>query len=81
MPVASLQEVVAFLESEYLGWIKKDRNDAISVTFTNTQNLLLYLKKTLWGDEIWDLFSNQQMGLEVQRNLGLLMLIEVEGGS
>ena len=29
----------------------------------------------------WDLFSNQQMGLEVQKTLGLLMLSEVEGGS
>ena len=81
MPVASLQEAVAFLESEYLSWIKKDRNDAILVTFTNTQNLLLYLKKTLWGVEIWDLISNQQMGLKAQKNLGLLILSEVERGS
>ena len=38
-------------------------------------------KKNLGGGESWDLFSNQQMGLEFQKNLGLLMLSEVEGGS
>ena len=38
-------------------------------------------KKNLSGGESWDLFSNQQMGLEVQKNLGLFMLSEVEGGS
>ena len=38
-------------------------------------------KKNLGGGESRDLFSNQQMGLEVQKNLGLLMLSEVEGGS
>ena len=39
------------------------------------------LKKKSRGGESWDLFSNQQIGLEVQKNLGLLMLSEVEGGS
>ena len=38
-------------------------------------------KKKSRGGESWDLFSNQQMGLEFQKNLGLLMLSEVEGGS
>ena len=41
----------------------------------------LFKKKSRGGGESWDLFSNQQMGLEVQKNLGLLMLSEVEGGS
>ena len=52
-----------------------------TVTFTNTQKSLRYLKKNQGGAEGWDLFSNQQMGLEVQKNLGLLMWSEVEGGS
>ena len=52
----------------------------LTVTFTNAQKLLLYLKNNLrGGGESWDLFSNQQMGLEVQKNLGLLMLRAVEG--
>ena len=51
------------------------------VTFTNTQKFLLYLKKNLGGGVGLDLFSNQQRGLEVQKNLGLLMLSEIEGGS
>ena len=58
-----------------------DEYQTTPVTFTNTQKLLLYLKKNLVGEESSDLFSNQQMGLEVQKNLGLLMLSEVEGGS
>ena len=33
------------------------------------------------GGESRDLFSNQQMSLEVPKNLGLLMWSEVEGGS
>ena len=32
-----------------------------------------FIKKNLRG-ESWDLFSNQQMGLEVKKNLGLVML-------
>ena len=31
--------------------------------------------------EIWDLLSNQQMGLEIQKNIGWIMLSEIEGGS
>ena len=40
-----------------------------------------FIQIEICGGESWDLFSNQQMGLEVQKNLGLLMLSEVEGGS
>ena len=36
--------------------------------------LPFYIKKNLGGEaESWDLFSNQQMGLEVQKNLVLVM--------
>ena len=49
------------------------------VTFTNTQKSLLYLKNL--GGESLDLTTNQQMGLEVQKNLDLLMWSEFEGGS
>ena len=38
-------------------------------------------KKNLGGSESWDLFSNRQMGLKVQKNHGMLMRSEVEGGS
>ena len=41
--------------------------------------LPIYFFKNLEGGESSDLFTNQQMGLEVQKNLGLLMFIEVEG--
>ena len=54
------------------------------ITFTSIKKWLLstiLLEKKSRGGESWDLFSNQQMGLEVQKNLGLLMLSEVEGGS
>ena len=40
--------------------------------------LPFYFKKNLEKGERLDLFSNQQMDLEVQKNLGLLMLSEVE---
>ena len=36
--------------------------------------LPFYLKKNLGEGESWYLFSNQQMGLKVQKNLGLIML-------
>ena len=56
-----------------------------SVTFTSIKKgsyLPFYIKKNLGGEaESWDLFSNQQMGLEVQKNLVLVMWSEVEGGS
>ena len=55
----------------------------LTVTFTSIKKWLLstiLFLKNLGGGESWDLFSNQQMGLEVQKNLGLLMLSEVEGG-
>ena len=42
--------------------------------------LTILFKKNL-GGESWDLSSNQQMGLEVRKNLGLLMLGEFKGGS
>ena len=32
-----------------------------------------FILKKSRGDESWDLSSNQQMGMEVQKNLGLLM--------
>ena len=55
----------------------------LTVTFTCIKKWLLstilFLKKS--RGEGWDLFSNQQMGLEFQKNLGLLILSEVEGGS
>ena len=77
------QHINATQIDNYHDYEKKVENlcPTIAVTFTNTQKLLLYLKKNLGGGESWDLFSNQQMGLEVQKNLGLLMLSEVEGGS
>ena len=36
-------------------------------------------KKSRGEGESWDLFSNQYMGLVVQKNLGFLVLSEVEG--
>ena len=38
-----------------------------------------FILKRCRGGEGWDLFSNQQMGQGVQKNLDLLMLSEVEG--
>ena len=53
----------------------------ITVTFTSIKkgllSAVLFLRKSR-GDG-WDLFSNQQMGHEVQKNFGLHMLSEVEG--
>ena len=56
----------------------------IAVIFTSIKKGLLstiLFLKNLGGGESWDLFSNQKMGLEVQKNLDLLMLSEVQGGS
>ena len=63
-------------------WIKKVWQGAINTEHMKTVPKVAPLfKKNLGGGESWDLFSKQQMGLEVQKNLGLLMLSEVEGGS
>ena len=40
-----------------------------------------YILKRSKGGESWELLSNKQMGLEVQKNLALLMYGEVERGS
>ena len=60
------------------------RNTITTVTLTSIKKWLLstiLFLKTLGGSECWDLFSNQQMGVEVQKNLGMLMWSEVEGGN
>ena len=72
---------VNFLETTYSFLLMED---PWSVTFTSIKKWLLstiLFKENLGGVGGEDLFSNQQMGLEVQKNICLLMLSEVEGCS
>ena len=63
-------------------FFKEVQNSKVQSTFISIEKWLLstILFKRIYGGESWDLFSNQQMDLEIKKNLGLIIFTGVDGG-